>query len=309
MKHCSELSAERKEAFRSLLATAESKNATFRTLRDSASVRTAWALVVLSAASYCALDAASPLNVAFLWLGAAAMQLVFVASHVAGHAHFLEYDELDRESPRHWHRQPIVFFFAFYHHHRRRTEDNWIPAASADTLAGVHSIVAAHWQSYSPALALLDSWRGVLALAVLQAAALARRNFACFWAGYEFVALLLPYAHGWQHAEARKHLSPVQRLLLSALQRIGVVSDPSTHAKHHTHSWPTIYRDFVSSGVNVLPLQSTVNDSVNKIWGQAFQKALTHEESVQSLNEQLKLPTIACYALCAAFALLALLPK
>jgi hypothetical protein len=169
--------------------------------------------------------------------GILALQLVFVASHTAAHALFLEYSEQRPGSRRLGNGAVIpaaVYYFAFYHHHASR-DDDWAPFLSYNDPkqeliwehSGTRGIIASHWVGYSHLPYLLPpsfhyrrdeglpaanpapepaSWGAwTLTFGVYGLVIISTRFSVPFLFGYELGVLLLPMAHGWQHIARKLH--------------------------------------------------------------------------------------------------------
>lgn len=183
-------------------------------------------------------------------LGIIALQVMFVLTHMQSHALFLEYDEHHVGSER-VSSQPPIYFFAFVHHHQPKLcRDDM----SGETLKSIRHIIGAHFHGftitrYPPVLISMLILNYLSPLVVF------------YYAGYEIAALLLGYAHIWQH-KPKSFWNPVFRCIMNGLSSIGFIATARDHDSHHHHNHPTVYQDFSSSGLYMKRLDKWLNTHI-----------------------------------------------
>ncbi|KAL0490009.1 hypothetical protein AKO1_006703 [Acrasis kona] len=269
-KHCN-LDQEQQKEFKRIVQRSEQNAPAFGFMSRNKTTMILWVMLVMTFGIFsiylCYDHVNLPSLVAAILLiasGMVALQLLFVSSHTASHAMFLEYENIKLDNER-WSEQHPIFYYAFYHHHHS-FKNNWFPELSYHNPKGTINVVAAHWDGYS-LLAKKERIMIVLFFMLL--------NPICglFFFGYELGALLLPYAHLWQHISHSR--MAVFEYILRICEKCGLIANGADHHRHHNHNHDTVYQDFSSSGIYM----KHIDDWINYLWDCAFKTAKETEHN------------------------------
>lgn len=215
------------------------------------------------------------LNIVVFIFGIISLQIVFVATHIGGHALFLEYENhvpdsriysgvntsVNSEGSKS-DRLPKyeVYYYAFYHHHHTKL-NNWAPFLSYYNQAGANNIAVAHWTSFS----MLADIRILLVMILSYISPLT----LIYYSGYEVGVIILPFAHRWQHID-KSEQNILIKSIFCLLELFGIVANKADHVKHHIHNGPTVYQDFSSSGIYT----KYIDKLINRFWDTMYYKAV-----------------------------------
>lgn len=261
------LTDEQKDNFKKIYYMIKESNPAFKVLSKSNHAACLWILyyIVFSLYAFYVNTANIKQGMYNFIAGYISLQIIFVFSHMKGHAKFLEQYYLTPENITNDDIFPIVYYVAFMHHNHTR-KINWFPETSfysgkkGYSVEGSRNITVAHWVSYTQLL----SYHTLLILIVPRC--------ILVLLGYELAVILLPLAHGWQHI-SHKEFHFLIRIPFMILENLKLIASTLDHVIHHVHNHNAIYQDFVTSGLYIKWLFGKItNNILNKIWITSFFK-------------------------------------
>lgn len=233
-------------------------------------------------------------------LGFLSIQLNFSTSHMWAHALMLEYQMWTiEEMLSKIGYLPIVIFYAFFHHHDEDPEsdsENDPQLRNVLGYDGVH-VLYSHWNSFSLFTYHYPLNGVLLKLFVAYHLCFNFEIIIGYILGYEFGVFLLPISHDWVHSRLCGAY-----YMLKPLEMLGIFATKEDHRSHHRHDHPTVYQNFMSSGI----FSKRANDYADEIWNILFEYSNMKKIQLYKLMWYLMIGSMACSLIFSTYLLLCL---